>query len=141
MAVIYPWDIFPGGRGGQFSSALFVRGAIMHATDYPKGSFPGAVSKGILSGSNNLWVSCLGAIIRGNDPGGNYPGGNFPREQLSSGEIVLGAIFLGGNCPEGNFPWGQLSGDNHPGGNFPQGQLSGHRVRETFTCSVLKRSI
>ena len=87
---------FLGGGGGQFSSALFVRGAIMHATGYPKGSFPGAVSKGILSGSNNLWVSCLGAIIRGNDPGGNYPGGNFPREQLSSGEIVRGAIIVGG---------------------------------------------
>ena len=56
LAVIYPWDIFPGGSGGQFSSALFVRGAIMHATNYPKRSFPQGQSPG---------GYCQGAIIFG----------------------------------------------------------------------------
>ena len=85
-----------GGGGAVFIGAICPRGNYA-CNKLSKTQFSsGAVSRGILSGSNNLWVSCLGAIIRGNHPGGNYLGGNFPREQLSSGEIVRGAIIVGG---------------------------------------------
>ena len=53
LSVIYPWDNFPAG---QFSSRPFVRGAIMWATNHPKGNFP----RGLFPGAY-----CQGAIIFG----------------------------------------------------------------------------
>ena len=112
--VIHPWDNFPGV---QFSSEPVVRGAIMQATNHPKGNFLwGQLSRGKLSGVN---------YFRGNRPRANYLGaivrGAIIPKAIVRGAIIRVAIFLGGNCPGGNNPEG-----NHPGGNFPRGQLSGH---------------
>ena len=92
-----------------FSSGLFIRGAIMHASNHPKGNFPRRKSsRGKFFGSNYLW---------GNHPRGNYLGDNNPRA------IIQEAIFIGSNCPR----------DNYPVENFPRGQFSsGAIIRRTI---------
>ena len=98
--VIFPWYNLPGGW------EVFL-GAIMQATNYPKGNFPWGQFP---------WGYCQGAIIfgvivrkqqsEGSHLEGNFPRANFPREQLSLGEIVRRAIIRWAINPGGNFSRG-----------------------------------
>ena len=89
-SVIHPWDNFPGG---QFSLGSIVPGAIIHATNHPKGNFLwGKFSRDKLSG-----ISCLcDNLLRV-----NYLG-------RISGAIIRGAITQGAILRTPTFLWSKF---------------------------------
>ena len=95
--VIYPWDHFPGGA--VFLEANFPLGNYVDDKSSERQFSSGAISRGILSGGNYLWINCPGAIIRVQSSRGNYLEGNIPRGQLPGVQFSSAAIILRGNCP------------------------------------------
>ena len=94
--------------GAVFLTAICPRSNYVDDKSSERQSSSGAVSRGILSGGNNLEA--------------------ITKEASIHGAIFLGGNYSGGNCLVvnylvGKFPRGQLCGGNNPGGQFSLGAI------------------